>query len=207
MAMNLQHSDTMRHNITLKIHGILTAIVMIFLSPAVMSTNWDVASLMEALAQNKGGKATFSEKKYIAILDAPIESTGELIYKAPDYLEKKTLTPKTESFVLNGDTVDIHRGKKNYALQLQDYPEIAAFTASIRGTLAGDRSALEQSYQLSLTGTPQQWVLTLSPKDPRLTNIIRSIVVNGKQGNVLSIEINQADFDRSVMTIKTQTTP
>ena len=41
----------------------------------------------------------------------------------------------------------------------------------------------------------------LSPTSHRLADVIRTILVRGEQNQVLSIEINQADGDRSVMTI------
>jgi len=162
---------------------------------------------MDMLAQNKGGVTTFTEKKYIAMLDAPLESSGELRYTAPNYLEKKTLTPKSESFVLDGDAITINRGKKKHTLRLLKYPKIAVFIESIRGTLAGDRTALERSYHLGLTGDPAQWTLTLSPTDSRMSDIINNILIHGKHDKVNSIEIHQTDGDYSVMSIEDPVTP
>jgi hypothetical protein len=99
--------------------------------------------------------ARFVEKKSIAILDKPVESSGELFYTAPDYLEKRTIKPKPESMILDRDTLLIERGRQKHALQLQDYPELAAFIDSIRGTLAGDRKALN-ALRMSLDGTAER---------------------------------------------------
>ncbi len=187
--------------------AILAMLVIGLTSPTASASDWDIAYLMELLAKNKGGIATFTEKKYMAILDSPLISSGELLYTAPDHLEKRTLAPQPESFVLDGDVVTIKRGKKNYTLHLQDYPKIAVFTESIRGTLAGDRNALERSYRLSLTGAPQQWTLTLSPTDSRLTDVIQNIFVHGELGEVRSIEIHQTDGDYSVMTVNKPAAP
>lgn len=187
--------------------AILAMFVIGLAAPTALASDWDIAYLMELLAQNKGGIATFTEKKYMAVLDAPLVSSGELLYTAPDHLEKRTLTPKPESFALDGDVVSVKRGKKNYTLHLQDYPKIAVFTESIRGTLAGDRKALERSYRLSLAGTPQQWTLTLLPTDSRLTDIIQNILVHGELGEVRSIEIHQVDGDYSVMTVNEPAAP
>lgn len=162
---------------------------------------------MDLLAQNKGGAATFTETKYLAMLDAPLESSGELLYIAPDRLEKRTLTPKPESLVLDGDTLVMARGNKKRKVQLQDYPQIAVFIESIRGTLAGDRHALEQQYQLQLDGAEAQWTLRLSPKDKRMSDLIKEIHVGGDYGEVRMIEIVQADGDRSVMNIVKSTAP
>jgi outer membrane lipoprotein-sorting protein len=185
----------------------LAALIVGLASPVALASDWDIAYLMDLLAHNKGGVAAFTEKKFMAILDGPLVSSGELLYTAPDHLEKRTLAPKPESFVLDGDVVTIKRGKKKYTLPLQDYPKIAVFIESIRGTLAGDRKALERSYRLSLDGAPQQWTLTLTPTDSRMTGIIQSIFVHGKRGEVRSIEIHQADGDYSVMTVERPAAP
>lgn len=175
-------------------------------SPAAFAA-WDLQQLMDSLARNKSGHASFVEKKYIAVLDKPVESSGELLYTAPDGLEKRTLKPKPESMVVNGDELLIERGRQKHRLQLQAYPELAAFIDSIRGTLAGDRKALERSYRLSLEGSAERWSLQLLPLDEKMQAVIQRITIAGMQGQVRSIEITQADGDRSVMNIDKLATP
>jgi hypothetical protein len=86
------------------------------------AADWNVARLMQSLAQQRGGKVAFSEKKYIALLDRPVESSGELVYQPPARLEKRTLKPNFESLVLDRDTLVVERGKQKYTLRLQQYP-------------------------------------------------------------------------------------
>ena len=176
------------------------------LSPTVFAA-WDLQQLMDTLAQNKSGRTTFVEKKYIAILDKPVESSGELLYTAPDGLEKRTLKPKPESMVIRGEELFIERGQQKHRLQLQAYPELAAFIDSIRGTLAGDRKALERSYRLSLEGTAERWTLRLLPLNEKMAASIQRISITGAREQVRSIEIAQADGDRSVMTIEKSAPP
>lgn len=167
---------------------------------------WDLDQLMHTLAQTRAGHASFVEKKSIAILDKPVESSGELFYEAPDRLEKRTLKPRLESMVLDRGTLTIEQKGKKHVLQLQGYPEIAAFIDSIRGTLAGDRSALEHSYQLSLDGSEQDWTLMLMPIDAKMKKVVEKIRIAGAHNELHSIEIRQADGDSSLMTI-TQLSP
>jgi outer membrane lipoprotein-sorting protein len=174
-------------------------------SPAARAA-WDVQQLMESLARNKSGRATFVETKHIAMLSAPLVSTGELVYTAPDKLEKRTLKPKPETMAVDGDMLSITRGPQKYELQLQAQPELAAFIDSIRGTLAGDRAALERNYRLSLEGSAASWVLQLVPIDNRMRGVVRRIRVSGVRAEVKSIEIDQADGDSSVMAIESSTT-
>ena len=182
------------------------ALALAILSPAAFAA-WDVQQLMDTLAQNKSGRATFVEIKHIALLDKPVESSGELLFTAPDRLEKRTLKPKAESMVVHGDELLIERGRQKYQLRLQAYPELAAFIDSIRGTLAGDRKALERNYRLSLEGTAERWTLQLLPVDEKMLAVIKNIRIAGARDQVRSIDIAQADGDSSQMAIEKLATP
>lgn len=162
---------------------------------------WDLDQLMQALAANRVARATFVEKKYIAMLDAPVTSSGELLFTPPDRLERKTLKPRPESVVLEGGVMTMTRGQRQMALKLQDYPAIGALTESIRGTLAGDRQALEKHYVLKLEGTEARWALVLAPREAKTRAFVLEIRIEGERGEVRSVEIEQSDKDRSVMTI------
>jgi outer membrane lipoprotein-sorting protein len=181
---------------------ILPALLAALSAPALaLAAGWDVDQLMASLAKTRFGRATFVEKKYIAMLDEPVLSSGELSYAAPDHLEKRTLKPKPESMVIDGDVLLIERGRRKMTVQLQEYPELAGFIDSVRGTLAGDRKTLEKLFRLQLEGEAEQWTLLLSPTLPKMAGTIRQIRIGGSRDDVRSIEILQADGDRSVTTI------
>tara|TARA_R110002050_G_scaffold1244_4_gene8657 strand:- start:90368 stop:91009 length:642 start_codon:yes stop_codon:yes gene_type:complete len=183
------------------------------------SKEWDLEQLMHDLAQVRSSHAYFVEKKSIAMLTAPLESSGELIYIAPDHLEKRTIKPKSESMVLDDDTLLIElstqqnspignqTNSQNYRLQLQSYPEIAVFIDSIRGTLAGDLTALQQHYQLKLAGNTNNWILSLSPTNEKMRATVKIITISGKHDTISRIDIKQVDGDSSLMLIEQQLTP
>ena len=185
----------------------LAALVIILPFAVSHAAVWDIDQLMHDLAQTRSGRASFVETKSIAMLDKPVESSGELFYSAPDHLEKRTLKPKPESMTVTGDTLLIERGRQKYRLQLQDYPELAAFIDSIRGTLAGDRKALERNYRLSLDGSAQDWLLQLLPINEKMLAVVQRIHIVGVGDEVRSITITQADGDSSRMLITPLPTP
>ncbi len=166
------------------------------------AADWDLARLMRTLAANAGGRVSFVETRHLAILDQPLTTTGTLVYVAPARLERYTETPVRESMVLDADTLTLTREGKTHTLRLRDYPEAAALIESIRATLAGDRATLERTYALSLGGTAAQWTLDLLPADQAVAKVVVRIRVSGSEGEVLGMEIFQADGDRSVMRIE-----
>ena len=180
----------------------LVALLALALPVFSHAADWDIDQLMQTLAQTRSGHVRFVEKKSIAMLDAPVESSGELFYTAPDRLEKRTLKPKPETMILDQGTLLVERGRQKHSLQLQDYPELAAFIDSIRGTLAGDRKALERNYRLSLDGSSQNWTLQLLPSNEKMLAVIKRIRIAGVREDVNRIEIFQADGDSSVMLIE-----
>ena len=181
--------------------------VLWWLPASAQAASWGLDQLMSELAQTRYSHARFSEKKSIAILDQPVESSGELFYSAPDRLEKRTLKPRYETMLVEGNVLTIERGRKRHRLQLQDYPELAAFIDSIRGTLSGDRRALERNYRLSLDGSAAQWSLQLLPLQPKMLAVVQQIRVKGARDQIRSIEIRQADGDSALMLIDKPDSP
>jgi len=176
--------------------------ILVFAASAATAADWNLPELMQLLAQNKAGKAIFVEKKYLGIIDKPIESSGELAFTAPDRLEKRTFKPNPELLVLEGDSLTIDQpGRRRQTVSLQVHPEVSAFVESIRGTLAGDRAALEKVYTLELTGSVEKWQLLLVPTQARMQSIISRIRIGGSNADVRTIDFDQADGDRSEMVI------
>ena len=164
----------------------------------------DLDSLMSLLAQRKHGHVSFVEEHFLAVLDRPVESSGELLYDAPDRLEKRTLKPKPESLVLEHGVITAHRGRHTYVLNLSDYPQIVPLIDSIRATLAGDRAALEHTFNVRFEGSLEHWKLLLVPSDATVARSVKEIRIEGTRDAIHSVEIRQADGDRSLLTIGPQ---
>jgi len=170
-------------------------------APAVFAADGDLDRLMTALAERKHGHVPFVERKFIAMLDRPVESSGELLYDAPDHLEKRTVKPKPESLVLDSGVITAVRGRHKYVLDLQQYPQIVPFIESIRATLAGDRPALERVFKLTFDGSFDHWALELAPLDAKVATIVKRMRIEGETDVIHSVEIFEADGDHSLLTI------
>jgi outer membrane lipoprotein-sorting protein len=171
-------------------------------APCAQAKDLQLPELMQMLAHNKSGKATFEEKKYIGVLEQPVVATGKITFVSPDVLEKRTLTPKRESMILNGNLLTFERpGKPPMTINLDERPEASAFIGSIRSTLTGNLSALQSFYSLKLVGSAGQWQLTLWPRGGQLGSLIDHILISGAHADIRTVEIAQRDGDHSEMTI------
>jgi len=164
---------------------------------------WDVRQLMRELGEVKRSQVRFIERKYLKVLNAPLELRGTLTYVAPGNLEKRTLSPKPETLTVEGDRLTIESAARNErrTLRLQDYPVLWAFVESIRSTLSGDIAALERFYRVELEGGRARWRLYLVPRNPEMRAVISLINIGGSRGRVERIEVQETRGDRSVMRI------
>ena len=165
----------------------------------------DLDAVMALLAMRQHGRAEFIEQQFLAVLDHPIESSGELRYDAPDHLEKRTLSPRPETLVLAGGVLTVERGGRRRVLDMHRYPQIQPFVESIRATLAGDRSVLEKAFHVEFAGSVERWSLVLVPVEQHLKQTVARIQIDGSRDQLLKIEIRQADGDRSLMTLRPAT--
>jgi len=164
---------------------------------------WGVAQLMTQLGQVEHARARFVERKYLKVLKTPLELSGRLEYDAPNRLVKRTLDPTSETLTIEGDQLLIETPTRAHSrsLRLQDYPVLWAFVESFRATLKGDLAALNRFYRVALDGGPQQWQLSLAPRDPKMSALIESIVISGSEERISRIEVREAQGDRSIMNV------
>ncbi|MEW6341298.1 MAG: LolA-related protein [Paraburkholderia sp.] len=166
------------------------------------TSGWTLERLMSTLGQKKSGHASFVETKYLSIATEPVKSSGELMFTAPDHLEKRTESPTPEDLMVDGDKLTIARNGHRYTLALTQYPDLSAFIDSIRATLAGNRFALEQVYKVAVTGAGDDWTLTLTPLDTRMLKKISTITLTGTRDQLNTVAIQQADGDHSLMRLQ-----
>jgi hypothetical protein len=163
--------------------------------------------VMSLLKMRRHGRVEFIEQHFLAVLDRPVESSGDMTYDAPDRLEKRTLKPRAETLLLDGGVLTVERGHARHVIDLRGYPQIAPFVESIRATLAGDRGALERVFHVEFAGDPQRWSLTLVPLDPRVAKSVAQVHIVGAQDQLRQVEIRQPDGDRSLMTLRPSAAP
>ncbi|MHB8496004.1 MAG: LolA family protein [Casimicrobiaceae bacterium] len=170
------------------------------------ATAFDLAQLMKTLATVRAGEASFVERRKVAMLDRTLESSGRLSFRAPDTFVRETLEPRRERIAVTGNTLSLTQDGRTRTMELDAAPEAGVVVEAIRGTLTGNRDALERHFTASVTGTIAHWSLELVPRDARLRGEVASVRVRGEQASVHEVVVVLADGDRSVMTIEAAAT-
>lgn len=182
--------------------GGLIALTLVLHPAHSFASDAGLDQVMALLAQRQHGEVKYVEEDYLGILERPVKSSGVLVYAAPDHLEKRALRPRAESLILDGERLTVRRGHSTYRLNLSEYPQVAPFIDAIRDTLAGNEGALERVFKVAFTGALESWKLKLVPLDEKVARKVRRVQITGARDEIRSVEILQADGDRSVMTLE-----
>lgn len=189
-------------SLTVLLRRLLRPICLALLWPLLASAApLDLDPLMKLLAKVGSGEATFVEKKYIAQLDAPLESSGRLSFAAPDSFVRETLKPRRDRIAVTGNTLVMSQGNRSRTVQLDATPEAAVIVEAVRGTLGGNRAVLERHFTLQAQGSLERWLIELVPRDARMRAQVTQIRVIGQQAQLREVTVMLADGDRSVMSI------
>lgn len=162
---------------------------------------FDLARLMQLLSESASSEAPYVEKKFSALLSQPVVSSGTLVYRRPDVVEKNMAVPREESYRIAGRELTVTRNGQQKRIALSSEPLLAAFAASLRGVLSGDAKQLGEYYRLALEGTESDWKLEMTPIDEEIARYVRRIVVSGRGARVRQIEVHEASGDRSLLTV------
>ncbi|WP_374565623.1 LolA-related protein [Ideonella sp.] len=186
------------------ISGLKTAalplLAMLALAPAAQAI--ELAEVMEQLARTTAGEARFVEQRHVQGLARPLQASGTLSFVAPNRFERRTLEPKPEAMLVDGNQVTLTRNGRSRQMALDAVPEMALMVEAIRGTLNGDAAALRRSFKPTVNGNVAQWSVQLEPQDVRLAAQLSYISLAGRRGELRSVEVQMADGDRTVMTIE-----
>jgi outer membrane lipoprotein-sorting protein len=162
---------------------------------------FDLPELMGLLARQKSGEARFTEQRFVHGLEGPLDASGTLSFDAPDKLVRRTLSPRSETMAVEGNTLTLSRGGRTRTLALDSMPELLGLVEAMRGTLSGDGATLQRYFKSTVSGSSAKWTLDLTPIDSRLAAQVRSIRISGRASDVVGLEMEFVGGDRSAMSI------
>jgi hypothetical protein len=156
------------------------------------------AAVMAGLAAVRERRAAFVEEKELPELDRPLVARGTLHWRAPDRLEKRTVEPAPELFLLEGDRLTLERPERGIreTIALDAAPEIRPLVEALRATLAGDAATLRAHHEVSFSGDAARWRIVLVPRSLRARGAVQRIVLEG-EGAFLHVVETQGNEGRA----------
>jgi hypothetical protein len=171
---------------------------------ASLASEPDLDALIESLARPAPATTDFVEVRFSVLLAEPVTAGGQLEYHESGALVRRVETPYRERTELLGERVVIEReGNPPRRFSLDRAPELRALMASFGALLAGNKTVLDQHFEVAVAGQPDNWQLTLRPRDRKLARMLSAIVVDGANDSPRCFRLNEKDGEASIIAIGT----
>ncbi len=160
--------------------------------------------ILDLVSQDSPRRVAFAEERHLSFLTEPLRLSGELAFDPPDRLERVVLRPKKEIMEIEGDLLSLRTlpTDPSIRVRLADYPALQAMATALRGLLAGNQAVLSDAFQVTPSGTAENWSLRLEPLSGPVRAEIAHMELTGVAGQVQSLEIFEAAGDRTRITFQ-----
>ncbi len=150
-----------------------------------------------ALANARVVRGKFVQRRYLAGLAQPLESSGSFLFAREAGIEWHTEKPFDSQFLLT-DTRITQRDAGGVSLEIQaaDQPALAVVARVFFALFALDVDSLSQDFELYGQAGDAGWQLGLKPRAEALGSMFRQALVEGS-GAVQRITLEDGNGDRS----------
>lgn len=141
--------------------------------------------------------ANFREERRLKMLNKPLELEGTLRFRAPDHLEKHTVSPQREDLVVDGEWVTLSSPERRNDLRLNmaDDPVLESLLFSLESVLSGKPDRLSSIFHVTATGDASAWTLRLKPIKQELADKVLLVRVTGEGPWIRTLELWQTNGD------------
>ncbi|MEX0163011.1 outer membrane lipoprotein carrier protein LolA [Pseudomonas brassicacearum] len=157
---------------------------------------FDLQQLSDQLARPEVIHGQFIQEKHLRALPQPLTSKGRFVLAKNHGLLWLLQTPLQQDYRITAQGIARRDGNA-----WQMLPNKSAGTEQNRlflAVLQGDSTGLQRDFELSLSGEPQQWKLTLTPRSVLLKQVFNQINIDGGE-LVQRIELLETQGDSTVL--------
>jgi len=158
----------------------------------------DLSALLAGMRSAPGVIAQFTETKELALLSAPLESTGTIYFVPPDRLVRVVTSPGRSRLVVDGDKVRFEDDNGRKALDLSASPMARQLIDSFVVLFNGDEARLKELYVTEFSSDGTTWRLRLLPRSAPLNRMVGSFDLTGAGARIDRMESVEPDGDRTV---------
>ncbi|RMM49499.1 outer membrane lipoprotein carrier protein LolA [Pseudomonas corrugata] len=173
---------------------LLLWLLLLCLSP--LAQAFDLQQLSEQLGRPDVIHGQFIQEKHLRALPQPLVSKGHFVLAKKQGLLWLLQTPLQQDYRITAQGIARRDGSV-----WQMLPNKSAGAEQNRlflAVLQGDSTGLLGDFELSLSGEPQQWKLTLTPRSVLLKQVFNQINIDGGE-LVQRIELLETQGDSTVL--------
>lgn len=163
---------------------------------APLAQAFDLQQLSDQLARPEVIHGQFIQEKHLRALPQPLTSKGRFVLAKKHGLLWLLQTPLQQDYRITAQ--GIARRDGNAWQMLPNKSAGAEQNRLFLAVLQGDSTGLQRDFELSLSGEPQQWKLTLTPRSVLLKQVFNQINIDGGE-LVQRIELLETQGDSTVL--------
>jgi outer membrane lipoprotein-sorting protein len=184
-----------------RIRWIRSAVAAVLLG-ACTAPAWafDLNGLQAQLREAPVVRGQFVQQKFLRSLAQPLTSTGLFTLSASNGLLWELRAPLHQDLLLTPSAM-FRRDDGGKWQALPQSIGSARETRMFLTVLGGDTKALEDNFDIALSGTAADWQLVMTPRSALLKQIFTDIRISGGK-LVQRIELRETQGDRTVMEMK-----
>ncbi len=183
---------------------VLTSVVLsvVFMASAAWGGGVEGASLLKNLLGEQTSvdflEGEFQQNKYIADLDATLDSSGTFSFVADEGLRWNIRKPvPTNLRITSNEIVEEQDGEEVMRMDVDDQPMTRAISEVFFAIFGGDWDALAERFTIRPVQEESPWHFELAPKDELLGSYLSSIELQGSEYlEVLILNENNGDRTR-----------
>jgi hypothetical protein len=150
-----------------------------------------------ALAHARVVRGKFVQRRYLAGLAKPLESSGSFLFAREAGIEWHTEKPFDSRFLLTETRITQHdQGGVSLEIQAADQPALAVVARVFFALFALDVDSLSHDFELYGQAGEAGWQLGLKPRAEALGSMFRQALVEGS-GAVHRVTLEDGNGDRS----------
>ena len=163
---------------------------------------FELQQLSEQLAKPDVIHGQFIQEKHLRALPQPLISKGSFVLAKNHGLLWLLKTPLQQDYRITAN--GIARRDTNGWQLLPNKSAGAEQNRLFLAVLQGDSSGLQRDFELALSGTAQQWQLTLTPRSMLLKQVFQQINIDGG-ALVQTIELLETQGDSTLLRMQDST--
>ncbi len=147
------------------------------------------------MATTPGVVAEFTETKHIALLEAPLHTTGRLFFIPPNRMARYTTAPSRSSLIIDGDRLHFDDESGADGVDLAANPVARTFVDNFIVLFNGDLAELQRRYEAEFAIDGDDWSLRLEPRSATLSRLIEAVIMRGDAGGMRSMMLRETGGD------------
>ncbi len=188
---------------------IIILLTMFPIQSIAKSTDWQLDQLMKELSSIDTAALTFEESRKSAFLTTVLHTSGRMVYRRPEHLEKHVLEPFVERIFIEEDQMKVikfsRRGKKKEKIYPVDsHKSLHIAVKAIRAVLDGDTDYLKTLFDMDLSGDRDAWELKMIPIEKRNKHRLEKAILLGTEKRITEVMTFEKDGDETHLKLNYQ---